>query len=101
MSTDITNIGIGSLTEEELEELALLVEDHLLSFLDQSSFSHILTDYSIIVSLSQSSNNLLTLTLDFSTAGAFSPQKLKDLHEELYILAQNTLKEALLCRKNS
>jgi len=54
-----------------------------------------------VVILSQAPDNLLTLTLDFDISGEFSKQELEGFQKDLYSFAQGTLKEELLCRKNS
>ena len=101
METDAIDIGLGKLTELELEELATLLEDKILSHLRKSSHWKFLTDYNIIISLSQSSDNLLTLTIDTDIAGNITSNELTKLQEETFNYAQDILKEELLCQKNS
>ena len=101
METEIIDIGLNKLTELELEELASLIEDKILSHLKKSTHWRLLTDYSIIVSLEQFSDNLLTLTIDSDISGNITSEELTKLQEEVYDYAQNILKEELLCQKNS
>ena len=101
MTSEIEDIGIETLTDEELEEIASNVEEKLISFIQEHSFGKFLTDYSFIVNLSQDSDNLLTLTLDFDISGGLSSSQLESLQEELFKYGQDALKEELICLKNS
>ena len=101
MTTDIIDIGLKSLTDDELEELATLVEEKIYSQFEKSRFWELVTDFDILVGLIQSSNNLLTLTLDFDISGELTEKQLADLQEELSNSGNENLKEELICRKNS
>ncbi len=101
MTTDIIDIGLKSLTDDELEELATLVEEKIYSQFEKSRFWELVTDFDILVGLTQSSNNLLTLTLDFDISGELTEKQLADLQEELSNSGNENLKEELICRKNS
>jgi hypothetical protein len=101
METDVIDIGLNKLTDLELEELAILLEDKLLSHLRNSSHWKFLTDYNIIIGLTQSSDNLLTLTIDTDISGNITSEELEKLQEEIFNRAQDILKEELLCQKNS
>lgn len=101
MSDDIIDIGIGELTEEELEELAFKVEEEIEDFLKKHKLWKLLTDYSIIVSLSQNADKILTMSVDIDMAGGLTPPQFDELNVELTNLAQDFLKEELLRWKNS
>ena len=101
MSSEIEDIGIKSLTDEELEEIAFNVEEKILIFIQKHESGHLLTDYSIIVNLSQTPDNILTLALDLEIAGGLSSSQLESLQQELFEYGQKTLKEELKCLKNS
>jgi hypothetical protein len=101
MSSEIEDIGLKALSDEELEELAFNVEEKILVFIQNHANGQLLTDYSIIVNLSQSPDNILTLTLDFDIAGGLSSSQLEKLQEELFEYGQTSLKEELKCLKNS
>jgi len=101
MSTDIEDIGIESLTDEELEELVTVVEEKIYSHFEKSNLWELVTDFDILVSLNQSADKLLTLTLDFDISGEFTEKQLVDIQEELSNYGQECLKEELICRKNS
>jgi len=100
MGSDITDIGLKSLSDEELEEIISIVDTKIELFLQNHEFWKLLTDFGIIASLSQSSDNVLTLTLDFDISGGLSSLQLDELQQEVYEYAQDVLKEELLCRKN-
>ncbi|MCG3223998.1 MAG: hypothetical protein H7647_05995 [Candidatus Heimdallarchaeota archaeon] len=101
MSSDITDIGLKSLSDDELEEIILLVDKKIELFLQNHKSWKLLTDFGVIVSLSQDSDNVLTLILDFDISGGLSSLHLDELQQEVYEYAQEALKEELLCRKNS
>jgi hypothetical protein len=101
MPTDIEDIGIETLTDDELEELATIVEERVYSNFEKSRFWDLIAEFNILVSLNQSSDNLLTLTLDFDISGELTEKQFIDIQEELNIFGQECLKEELLCRKNS
>lgn len=101
MSSSFEEIGIKMFTDDELEEIADSLELKIDSYLHEHKFWKLLTDFGIIVSLIQSSDKILTLTLDFDMAGGLSSSQLDALQEEIYEYAQKLLKEELLCRKNS
>ena len=101
METDVIDIGLKKLTDLELEELASLLEDKVLSHLRKSAYWRFLTDYNIIIGLTQSSDNLLTLTIDTDITGNITLEELTKLQEEIFSYAQDILKEELLCQKNS
>ena len=95
MSSEIEDIGIKALSGEELEEIAFNVEEKILIFIQDHTSGQLLTDYSIIVNLSQTPDKILTLTLDLSSS------QLESLQEELFEYGQKILKEELKCLKNS
>ncbi len=101
MSSEIEDIGIKALTDEELEEIAFNVEEKILNFIQNHTSGQLLTDYSIIVNLSQTPDNILTLALDLDIAGGLSSSQLESLQQELFEYGQITLKEELKCLKNS
>ncbi|MHA1201289.1 MAG: hypothetical protein ACTSQ4_02055 [Candidatus Heimdallarchaeaceae archaeon] len=101
MSSDITDIGLKSLSDDELEEIILIVDEKIELFLQNHKSWKLLTDFGVVVSLSQDSDNVLTLILDFDISGGLSSLHLDDLQQEVYEYAQEVLKEELLCRKNS
>ncbi|MHA1260234.1 MAG: hypothetical protein ACTSRO_11435 [Candidatus Heimdallarchaeaceae archaeon] len=98
MPLDVVEIGFKPLSEDELEELAEAVEDELL---ENKPLKRLLKDFSIIVSLDQSPNKTLTLSLDFEITAELSEQQFDNLNEELRNIAQKILKEELECRKSS
>ncbi len=100
MGSDITDIGLKSLSDDELEEIISIVDTKIELFLQKHEFWKLLTDFGIITSLSQSSDNVLTLILDFDISGGLSSLQLDELQQEVYEYAQDALKEELLCRKN-
>ena len=101
MSSEIEDIGIKALSGEELEEIAFNVEEKILIFIQDHTSGQLLTDYSIIVNLSQTPDKILTLTLDLDIAGGLSSSQLESLQEELFEYGQKILKEELKCLKNS
>lgn len=101
MSSDITNIGLKSLSDDELEEIILIVDEKIELFLQNHKSWKLLTDFGVVVSLSQDSDNVLTLILDFDISGGLSSLQLDELQQEVYEYAQEVLMEELLCRKNS
>ena len=101
MSTDIIDIGLESLSDDELENLVTFVEEKILLHFEESQFWKFVTYFDILVSLEQSSNNLLTLTLDFEISGELTDEQLTNLQEELSNHGYESLKEELICRKNS
>ena len=101
MVTDITDIGLKALSEDELEEIVSIVDTKMELFLQNHKSWKLLTDFGIIVSLSQSSDNVLTLILDFDISGGLSSLQLDELQQEINEYAQGVLKEELFCRKNS
>ncbi|NPD87357.1 MAG: hypothetical protein HGN29_01455 [Asgard group archaeon] len=101
MTTDIIDVGLKSLTDDELEELATFVEEKIYSQFEKSPVWELVTDFDILVGLIQSSNNLLTLTLDFDISGELTEEQLDDLQKELSNYGNENLKEELICRKNS
>lgn len=101
MASDITEIGLKSLSDEELEEIITIVETKIDLFLQNHKFWKLLTDFGIVVNLSQSSDNILTIILDFDISGGLSTLQLDEIQQEVYEYAQDVLKEELLCRKNS
>lgn len=101
MSTEIIDIGIKSLTDDELEELASLVEEKIHTEFEKSRFWNLISDFDILIGLIQASDNLLTLTLDFDISGELTVEQLNILQEELSNYGYESLKEELICRKNS
>ena len=101
MVTDITDIGLRALSDDELEEIISIVDRKIELFLQNHKSWKLLTDFGIVLSLSQSSNNVLTLLLDFDISGGLSSLQLDELQQEVNEYAQDVLKEELLCRKKS
>ena len=101
MTSDIIDIGLWKLSDDELEELALIVETKLMEYLRQQKYWELISDSSIVITLEQREDNTLTLFLDFDTAGAFKQEKITALHQELAEYSMEILKEELQCRKNS
>lgn len=95
------DIGLAPLSDDELEELTEFLEKKIYEFLDSESYLNIFPDILILIGLSQSSDNVLTLTLDFDTVSALSAQEQLELHKKLADLAEKALKDELLCRKKS
>ncbi len=101
MSSEIEDIGIETLSNEELEKIASNVEEKIITHIQNHDFGQLLTDYSIIINLSQNPDNILTLALDFDIAGGLTSSQLENLQEELFENGQKALKEELKCLKNS
>jgi len=101
MSSDIINLGIGPLTDNQLEELVSTVEEKINGHIQKHSHWQLLTDFNFIVNLSQSSDNLITLTLDFDMSGGLTTQELEKFQKELNEFGQEIIKEELICLKNS
>ncbi|MCG3215426.1 MAG: hypothetical protein KAS63_01840 [Candidatus Heimdallarchaeota archaeon] len=101
MSSDIIDIGIGPLTEDQLEDLASTIEDKINAQISKHPQKQLLTDYNFIVQLSQSTDNLLTLVIDFEMSGGLTSTELEELLKNLNDFAQDVLKEELLCLKKS
>jgi hypothetical protein len=101
MSSEIETIGIGHLSNDDLEEIASKVEEKILQYLKKHRNWKLLTDFNIIIKLSQDINNLLTSILDFEIIGELTSEQSEKLHEELLFVGRESLREELLCRKNS
>jgi len=101
MSSEIEDIGIGTLSNEDLEETASNVEEKIIAYIQNHDFGQLLTDYSIMVNLSQNPDNILTLALDFDISGGLTSSQLENLQKELFEHGQKALKEELKCLKNS
>ncbi|MHA2358242.1 MAG: hypothetical protein ACXABK_05695 [Candidatus Heimdallarchaeaceae archaeon] len=101
MSSEIIDIGLEALNDDELEELADMLEEKIHVHIKESSYWELLRDFNTIVILSQAPDNLLTLTLDFDISGEFSKNEFEKFQKDLNSFAQDTLKEELICRKNS
>ena len=101
MSAEIIDVGIDILTEDEIEDLAIKVEEKIESFLKKEKSWKLLTDYSIIVSLSQANDKILTMSIDIDMAGGLTPPQFEDMNNKLTKMAQEFLKEELLRQKNS
>lgn len=101
MSSEIIEIGIETLTDDELEELVSLVEEKIHTQFEQSQFWNLVSDFDILVNLTQTSDNLLTMTLDFEISGELTDEQLDSLQKELSDSGYENLKEELICRKNS
>lgn len=100
MSSNIIDIGIGSLTDIQLEELVSTVEEKINGYIQKHSHWQLLTDFNFIVNLSQSTDNLITLTLDFDMSGGLTAQEFEKFMEELNEFGQEIIKEELICLKN-
>ncbi len=101
MTSDIVDLGIGQLDDEQLEELAIKIETQLHKYLRKHSQWALLSDFSILIKLSQDKDNVLTLELEYNTTGALTSFQHEQIHENLSIQAEEILKEALICLKNS
>ncbi|MBA7523231.1 hypothetical protein ES705_15354 [subsurface metagenome] len=101
MTSDIVDIGIGQLDDEQLEELAIKIETQLHKDLRKHPQWALLSDFSILIKLSQDKDNILTLDLEYNTTGALTSFQHEQIHENLSIQAEEILKEALICLKNS
>ena len=101
MSSEIEEIGIIDLTDDQLEELASHIESKILDRIQQHSYWRFLTDFSITINLTQNSDKLLTFILDSDIAGSLESNQIVELQEELFSYGQNVLKEELKCLKNS
>ncbi len=101
MSSEIIDLGIGPLTDIQLEELASIVEEKLNGYIQKHSHWQLLTDFNFIVNLSQDSDNLITLSLEFDMSGGLTTQEFERFQEELNELGQEIIKEELICLKNS
>ena len=97
----IIDIGLGPLSDDELEELATFLENKLYEYLESHSYLALFQDFLVLIGLSQSNDNVLTLTLDFDTAGSLSSKEQIKLHQELAQIAEKILKDELICRKKS
>ena len=101
MSSEIEDIGIETLSNKELEDIASNVEEKIITHIQNHDLGQLLTDYNIIVNLSQNLDNILTLALDFDISGGLTSSQLENLQEELFENGQKALKEELKCLKNS
>ncbi len=101
MSSEIEEMGIIDLTDDQLEELASQIESKILDRIQQHSYWRFLTDFSITINLTQNSDKLLTFILDSDIAGSLESNQIVELQEELFSYGQNVLKEELKCLKNS
>lgn len=101
MSSEIEEIGIIELSDEQLEEIASLIESKIYSYIEQHSHWQLLTDFGITINLTQGSDKLLTLILDFDMAGSLTSDQLEKFQEELFEYGQIILKEEIECLKNS
>ena len=101
MPSEIINIGIGQLDDKQLEELATKMETQLHKYLEKHPQWDLLSDFSILIKLSQDEDNVLTLDLEYTSTGALTSSQHKQIHENLAIQAEEILKEALICLKNS
>lgn len=101
MGSEIIDIGLTTLSDDELEDIITIIEKKIDLFLQNHKFWKLLTDFGIIVALSQSSDNVLTLTLDFDISGGLTTAQLEELQYDIYEYAMEVLKEELICRKNS
>ena len=101
MLSEIEDIGIETLSNKELEDIASNVEEKIITHIQNHDLGKFLTDYSIIINLSQNPDNILTLALDFDISGGLTSSQLKNLQEELFENGQKALKEELKCLKNS
>ena len=101
MTSNIIDIGIGQLDDIQLEELATKIETHLHKYLKKHPQWDLLSDFSILIKLSQDEDTVLTLDLEYNTAGVLTSIQHEQIHENLSIQAEEILKEALICLKNS
>ncbi len=101
MLSEIEDIGIETLSNKELEDIASNVEEKIITYIQNHDLGKFLTDYNIIINLSQNPDNILTLALDFDISGGLTSSQLENLQEELFENGQKALKEELKCLKNS
>lgn len=101
MSSNIIDLGIGPLTDDQLEGLVSTVEEKLNGHIQKHSHWQLLTDFNFIVNLAQDSDNLITLILEFDMSGGLTIQEFEEFQEELNELGQEIIKEELMCLKNS
>ena len=101
MSSNIIDIGIGPLTDDQLEELVTTIEEKLNAYIRKHSHWQLLTDFNFIVNLAQASDNLITLILEFEMSGGLTVQEFEKFQEELNEFGQEIIKEELECLKNS
>jgi len=101
MPSEIENIGVDFLDEEQLERLAISIEDKLHTFIQAHQFWQLLTDFNILVNLNQNKDKLLTLVLDCEIAGGLNSSQLEDFQAEIFEYGQKTMKDELKCMKNS
>ncbi|MHA1198866.1 MAG: hypothetical protein ACTSQF_05890 [Candidatus Heimdallarchaeaceae archaeon] len=101
MSFEIEDIGIDFLEDEQLEELASLIEDKVQTYIQTHQFWQLLTDFNILVNLNQNKDKLLTLVLDCEISGSLTSSQLEGFQSEISEYGQVSLKEELKCMKNS
>ncbi len=101
MSFEIEDIGIGFLTDEQLEDLASSLENKVYSFIQQHKYWQLLADFSIIIDLNQDTNKILTLVLDSEISGGLTTQQLEEFQSEIFKYSQSALKEELEWMKSS
>ncbi len=101
MSFEVENIGIDLLNDEQLENLAAIIESKVCSQIQNHQYWQLITDFNILVILNQDEDKLLTLALDCEIAGSLTSSQLEDFQSEIFEYGQSTLKEELECLKNS
>lgn len=101
MSSEIENIGVDFLNEEQLEELASSIEDKIQTYIQAHQFWRLLTDFNILVNLNQNKDKVLTLVLDCEISGGLSASQLEEFQTEIFEYGQKTMKDELKCMKNS
>ena len=101
MSVEVENIGIDFLNDEQLENLAAIIEIKVYSHIQNHQFWQLLTDFNILINLNQDEDKLLTLALDCEMSGSLTSSQLEDFQSEIFEYGQSILKEELKCLKNS
>ena len=101
MSFEIEDIGIDFLTDDQLEELVLEVENKIYTYIQAHQYWQLLTDFNILVNLNQNKDKLLTLILDCEIAGGLTSSQLEEFQSEIFEYSQIALKDELKCMKNS
>lgn len=99
MDNDITEIGLDELSDAELEEIASSLQSHLLEYLEDSPEWSLFTGFHIVISLTY--DEILTFTLDIETPNTLTAEQTSKVHSELQTLAEQYLKDELLCHQKT
>ena len=101
MSSEVENIGIDFLNDEQIEELAASIEDKIHTYIQAHTHWQLLTDFNILVNLNQNKDKVLTLVLDCEISGGLTSSQLENFQIEIFEYGQKALKDELECMKNS